>query len=141
VVHGHLGGLPPEPDLAAEMRLADVLEAASRDRVLGAAHDVSDGGLAQCLVEMSLAAAVGARVARPEGDAFTALFSESVARAVVAVDERYADAVLSLCAAHDVPASRIGQVGGDTLDVAGLFSIELDELRATSEATLPALFG
>jgi hypothetical protein len=25
--------------------------------------------------------------------------------------------------------------------VAGLFSIELDELRATSEATLPALFG
>jgi len=141
VVHGHLGGVPPQPDLAAEMRLADVLEAASRDRLLGAAHDVSDGGLAQCLVEMSLAAGLGARVALPVGDAFVALFSESVARAVVAVDEQYADAVLSRCAAHDVPATRIGQVGGDSLDVAGLFTIALGELRFTSEATLPALFA
>jgi phosphoribosylformylglycinamidine (FGAM) synthase-like enzyme len=141
VVHGHLGGLPPQPDLAAEMRLADVLEAASRDHLLGAAHDVSDGGLAQCLVEMSVAAGVGARVALPEGDAFTALFSESVARVVVAVDEGYVDALLSLCAAHDVPSTRIGHVGGDVLDVAGLFTVGLDELRTTSEATLPALFG
>jgi phosphoribosylformylglycinamidine synthase len=90
---------------------------------------------------MALAAGVGARVTLPEGDAFTALFSESVARAVVAVDERYADAVLSLCATHGVPVGRIGQVGGDALDVAGLFRIALDELRSTSEATLPALFG
>jgi phosphoribosylformylglycinamidine synthase II len=141
VAHGHLGGLPPQPDLGAEMRLADVLEAGSRDRLLGAAHDVSDGGLAQCLVEMSLAAGVGARVVLPEGDPFTLLFSESVARVVVAVDERYVDAVLSRCAARDVPATRIGQVGGDAFDVAGQFSIALNELRTTSEATLPALFG
>jgi phosphoribosylformylglycinamidine synthase subunit PurL len=141
VVHGHLGGLPPQPDLAAEMRLAGLLESASRDRLLGAAHDVSDGGLAQCLVEMSLVAGVGARVELPEGDPFTMLFSESVARVVVAVDEEYADAVLSRCAVHDVPATRIGQVGGDVLDVAGLFTVGLDELRATSEATLPALFA
>jgi phosphoribosylformylglycinamidine synthase len=123
------------------MRLADVLEAASRDRLLGAAHDVSDGGLAQCLVEMSLAAGVGARVTLPEGDVFAGLFSESVARAVLAIDEAYADTVLSLCADHDVPVTRIGQVGGDAFEVAGQFSITLDELRSTSEATLPALFG
>ena len=141
VVHGHLGGLPPQPDLAAEMRLAGLLESGSRDRLLGAAHDVSDGGLAQCLVEMSLAAGVGARVVLPEGDPFTLLFSESVARVVVAVDERYVDAVLSLCAARDVPAIGIGQVGGDALEVADLFTVGLAELRTTSEATLPALFG
>jgi len=141
VVHGHLGGLPPQPDLAAEMRLAGLLESGSRDRLIGAAHDVSDGGLAECLVEMSLAAGVGARVVLPEGDPFTLLFSESVARVVVAVDERYVDAVLSLCAAREVPAIRIGQVGGDALEVADLFTVGLAELRTTSEATLPALFG
>jgi phosphoribosylformylglycinamidine synthase len=141
VVHGHLGGLPPQPDLAAEMRLAGLLESGSRDRLLGAAHDVSDGGLAQCLVEMSLAAGVGARVVLPEGDPFTLLFSETVARVVVSVDERYVDAVLSLCAAREVPAIRIGQVGGDALEVADLFTVGLAELRTTSEATLPALFG
>jgi phosphoribosylformylglycinamidine synthase len=90
---------------------------------------------------MSLAAGVGARVVLPEGDPFTALFSESVARAVVAVDERYADMLLARCAENAVPATRIGQVGGADLDVADQFTIGLDELRATSEATLPALFG
>jgi phosphoribosylformylglycinamidine synthase subunit PurL len=143
VVHAHLGGRPPKPDLAAEVRLAQVLEWASRDRLLGAAHDLSDGGLAQCLVEMSLAAGVGARVELPEGDAFVALFSESVARVVVAVEASYVDAVLARCADADVdvPATRLGQVGGAALDVVGLFSVGLDQLRATSEATLPALFA
>ena len=64
-----------------------------------------------------------------------------MARVVVAVDEQYADTVLTLCADHDVPATRIGQVGGNALEVAGLFTVGLDELRTTSEATLPALFG
>jgi phosphoribosylformylglycinamidine synthase len=123
------------------MRLADVLEKGSRDHLLGAAHDVSDGGLAQCLVEMALASGHGARVTLPEGDAFTALFSESVARVVVAVDESYVDSVLAACADHDVPATRIGQVGGAALEVAGQFSIGLEELRTTSTATLPALFA
>jgi phosphoribosylformylglycinamidine synthase subunit PurL len=77
----------------------------------------------------------------PEGDPFTLLFSETVARVVVSVDERYVDEVLSLCAARDVPALRIGQVGGDALEVADLFTVGLAELRTTSEATLPALFG
>jgi phosphoribosylformylglycinamidine synthase subunit PurL len=141
VAHGHLGGRPPAPDLGAEMRLADVLASASRDRLLGAAHDVSDGGLAQCLVEMALAAGVGARVDLPDGDAFVALFSESVARAVVAVDASYVDAVLARCTEVGVPVTRIGEAGGDALEVAGLFTIDLADLRATSDATLPALFG
>jgi len=123
------------------MRLAGLLESASRDRLLGAAHDVSDGGLAQCLVEMSLAAGVGARVSLPDGNPFTMLFSESVARVVVAVEEQRVDALLSRCADQEVPATRIGQVGGDALEVAGLFTVGLDELRTTSEATLPALFA
>jgi phosphoribosylformylglycinamidine synthase len=90
---------------------------------------------------MSLASGFGARVALTGDDAFTALFSESVARVVVAVDESYVDLVLSRCADHGVPATRLGQVGGAALDVAGQFSIGLDELRSTSTATLPALFG
>ena len=59
VVHGHLGGLPPRPDLAAERRLADILVNASRDGLVDAAHDLSDGGLAQALVEACLRHRVG----------------------------------------------------------------------------------
>ena len=49
-------------DLAAERALADILINASRDGLLEAAHDVSDGGVAQTLVEMALRGGIGARV-------------------------------------------------------------------------------
>ena len=52
VVHGHLGGTPPGVDLAAERALSEVLVAATG--VVSSAHDLSDGGLAQALVESCL---------------------------------------------------------------------------------------
>ena len=54
VVHGHLGGLPPRVDLAAEKALAALLVDAGRAGLLTSAHDLSDGGLAQALVEAVL---------------------------------------------------------------------------------------
>src|SRR5205814_9298342 len=67
VVHGHLGGRPPVVDLERERQLAEILVAASRDGLLTAAHDVSEGGLAQALVEMALRGGKGARVWLREG--------------------------------------------------------------------------
>ena len=51
VTADHLGGRPPAVDLAREKLLADVLSAASRDGLVSAAHDLSEGGLAQAVVE------------------------------------------------------------------------------------------
>ena len=141
-MHGHLGGLPPRVDLGAERRLARLLVAGSRDGVLRAAHDVSDGGLAQTLVELALAARTGLRVRLPEGvDPFVALYAESVARAVVAVAADAVESFLTGCADGGVPAAVLGEVGGVTLDVEGLFTVAVSELRTAADATLPALFG
>src|SRR5690606_1241451 len=60
VVHSHLGGLPPQVDLAAEKALASALVEARRTGLAAAAHDLSEGGLAQTLVEASLRFGVGA---------------------------------------------------------------------------------
>jgi phosphoribosylformylglycinamidine synthase len=143
-VHGHLGGLPPQVDLAAEKALASLMADVAAAGVVTAAHDVSDGGLAQSLVEMALRRGVGAAVsvdAVAGGDAFVALFAESVARAVVTVPaDRVAD-LESSAAAYGVPVSRLGTTGGDSLDVAGHFAVPVAELRAASDATLPALFA
>jgi phosphoribosylformylglycinamidine synthase len=140
-VHGHLGGRPPRVDLAAERRLADLLVDGAEAGVLAAAHDLSDGGLGQALVEMALAGAVGVAVELPaDADPFVTLFSESAARAVVAVEEDAVADVLARCERHEVPAARLGRTGGDALEVAGLFTVRLAELRATSARTLPALF-
>ncbi len=142
VVHGHLGGTPPQVDLPAERALASLLVAAARDRLVAAAHDLSDGGLAQALVEMSLRGEMGAAIQLPDGlDPFVALFSESTARAVVVVGPGRVDDLVSLGDAHGVPMTRLGVVGGDELVVHSQFGIALSELRTASTATFPALFG
>ena len=84
VVHQHLGGRPPAVDLDAERQLAMLVTAAAAAGVLASAHDLSDGGLAIALAEACLYGGRGCAVALP-GDPFTALFSESAARALVSV--------------------------------------------------------
>src|SRR5436190_5052750 len=140
VRHGHLGGRPPAPDLDAERRLAALLAAAAADGLLSAAHDLSDGGLAVALAESCLRGGTGCTVRLPE-DPFTALFSESAARAVVAVRPGSETAFSQLAEAHGVPAAAIGSTGGDSLTVDGCFAIPLAELAAVHTQTLPALFG
>ena len=140
VVHGHLGGRPPAPDLDAERRLAALLAAAAAAGLLSAAHDLSDGGLAVALAESCLRGGVGCAVRLP-GDPFTALFSESAGRAVVAVRPGAEAAFGQLRDAHGVPGENIGTVGGDSLVASGCFAIPLTELAAVHGQTLPALFG
>ena len=148
VVHGHLGGLPPKVDLEAERALATVLVTASRSGIVTAAHDLSDGGVAQAVVEMALRHGVGATIDAPAGlDPFVFLFSESTARAIVTATADHVEKVVALATQHGVPVQRIGVVTGPADDVqvdlvdGSTISLELEELRAASEATLPALFG
>ncbi|MBC7292190.1 MAG: phosphoribosylformylglycinamidine synthase subunit PurL [Actinotalea sp.] len=164
VVHGQLGGLPPRVDLDAERRLATVLVTASRDGIVDAAHDLSEGGLAQGLVEASLRYGVGARVRldelceRDDVTAFEALFAESTARALVAVPRSEAQRLVDLCTARGVPCLQIGVTddAGDTadgttatsaagtgpvLEVADLFTVSLEELAHEHRATLPRHFA
>ncbi len=142
VTHRHLGGNPPAVDLAAEKLLAEILVSGSRDGMLTAAHDLSDGGLAQTLVESCLRGGHGARIVFPRGaDLFTELFSESAGRAVVAVARSEELRFTDMCAARGLPWRRIGVVDGDTLEVQDAFTVGLDELRAAHSSTLPALFA
>ena len=142
VTHRHLGGLPPEVDFAAEKALGEILVAGSRDGMLTAAHDLSDGGLAQALVESCLRGGQGARVVLPEdADPFVWLFSESAARAVVAVPRTEELRFTEMCGVRGFPCTRIGVVVGEELEVQEQFSVPLADLRAAYERTLPALFG
>jgi len=145
--HRHLGGRPPAVDLDRERLLGEVLVAGSRDGMLSSAHDLSDGGLAQALVESCLAgrrgAGLGGRVVLPAGlDPFVQLFSESAGRALVSVPRSEELRFTEMCDARGLPCTRIG-VSDDTgtLEVQDLFEVALEELREAHEGTLPRLFG
>jgi phosphoribosylformylglycinamidine synthase len=144
VTHHHLGGEPPAVDLEAEKRLADLLAEAASLGQLTAAHDVSDGGLVQALVESCLRRNLGAHVELPpDGQSpFVHLFSESAARAVVSIRKGQEQAFAALAEQRGVPRVALGVVEGtSSLNVDGVFEISLDELRRAYSATLPALFG
>ncbi|WP_035858702.1 phosphoribosylformylglycinamidine synthase subunit PurL [Cryptosporangium arvum] len=143
-LHGHLGGVPPRVDLAREKLLGEILIAGSRDGMLSAAHDLSDGGLAQALTEATLRYGVGARIVLPEGaDPFVWLFSESAGRVLVSVPRTEELRFTDMCTMRGLPWNRIGVVDkvGGALEVQGQFTIALDELRSAWTGTLPALFG
>lgn len=141
VVHEHLGGLPPRVDLAAERALSEVLVGSAP--LLTSAHDVSDGGLAQTLVESALRHHVGCQVdlAGVHDETFVALFAESAARAVVTVAPEDEQAFVTAAAEAGVPVTAIGTTGGDTVSVAGAFDVPLDELHRAWVSTLPLALG
>jgi phosphoribosylformylglycinamidine synthase len=148
-LRGHLGGRPPKVDLAAERQLGEILINASRDGMVDAAHDLSEGGLAAALVESSLRYGVGARIALEElmerdgVDLFTALFSESQARAIVSVPRSEEVRFKDMCTARGFAHLRIGVVdaAGGKLEINGVEELSLDALREAHEGTLPKYFG
>jgi phosphoribosylformylglycinamidine synthase len=147
-IHKHLGGLPPVLDLQSEMTLAEILVAGSAQKLFSAAHDVSEGGIAQTIAEMAMRSGVGVRLEVPTGlDAFTFLWSESATRAVVVVPQDRNEEFLVLCAAKGFPVTKIGVVDSlsKSIELAGVFgekiSLDIEELRVISEETLPRLFG
>jgi phosphoribosylformylglycinamidine synthase len=141
-IHGHLGGTPPTVDLDAEHRLGLLMRALIGNGLATAAHDVSDGGLAQTLVEMALRSGKGADVALAPtiSQRFVELFSESVARAVVTVPAEQVASALHLAAQQGVPVRDIGEVKGDALVIDQTTSIPLSTLRQAHDRTLPDLF-
>ena len=110
-IHGHLGGLPPQVNFDAEQQLSQILVAGSRDGMLSAAHDISDGGVAAAIVEMALRGNVGARFWIPDHlDPFVFMFSESTARALVVVARSEELRFTEMCQARNFAHDRIGVV-------------------------------
>ncbi|WP_114560000.1 phosphoribosylformylglycinamidine synthase subunit PurL [Desertihabitans aurantiacus] len=145
VVHDHLGGRPPELDLEHEMRLSKLLQRAARQALLTSAHDLSDGGLSQALVECCLRRGHGVRVRLDEIDPFVALFSESTGRVVVSLPADRGEQLVELAAQLDVPITQLGvTTAADpdaALEVEGLFSLPLSQVRDVWTAPIPRALG
>ncbi len=147
VTHDHLGGVPPKVDLEAEMTLAQTMATATAAGWVRSAHDASDGGLTVALAECALRDGVGGTInlravaRRDNVDAFTLLFSESVARAVITVAAEDAEAFEAVCVEHSQLVARVGETGGSALVLEGLYSVDIDELRQAHAGTIEEAFA
>ena len=92
---------------------------------------------------------VGARIVLDEIlerdgiDAATALFSESQGRVIVSVPREDDVKFRGLCEGRGYPVARIGVTDAvsNSLEVQGLFTISIDELRTANRAPLANAFG
>ncbi|OFP35217.1 phosphoribosylformylglycinamidine synthase subunit PurL [Corynebacterium sp. HMSC071B10] len=138
-----LGGVPPKVDLANEERLAQFFADAADNGGVTAAHDLSEGGLSQAVFEMLQTSGKGADLdlAAVHEDAFTALFSESASRVLVAVTTDRADALVERAGAAGVPAALIGRTNADGVLRFGGEQLEIAQLRDAWASTLPSHFA
>jgi phosphoribosylformylglycinamidine synthase len=136
-LQGHLGGLPPRVDLKREMVLAQFMYA-QRD-FISAAHDLSDGGLAVALIEMLLHSQTGAKISI-HGDLFTHLFSESTGRILLAVNPEDSNYLVGKATDAGITTTRLGQSGGENLEISGVLSMSMLHIREANHRTIPALF-
>ena len=147
-LHDHLGGRPPKVDLQKERELADLLHGAAMQGLIEAAHDISEGGLGNAILEASLRFNVGARIwlgelmERDNLDLTAALFSESQARVIVSVGREDDVKFQALCEARGVPVLRIGVTDKESqsVEIQNVANLNLDDIRASWAGALPALY-
>jgi phosphoribosylformylglycinamidine synthase len=148
VIHDHLGGKPPVVDLKGEKALAELLHGASLQGLVASAHDLSEGGLAQAVVESSLRFGMGARfwlneiLERDNVDLTAALFSESTGRIIVSVGREDDVKFVGLCEARGIPVLRIGVTdASNKLEIQDVATWNLGDLKQAHSSTIPELFG
>ena len=139
-VLGREEGAPPPVDLAREKRHGDLIRSFIRSGQVTAVHDISDGGLASCLIEMALASkTLGASVGALD---HMALFAEDQARYVVTCPAREAAKIITQAHVKGVDIIRIGTVTFEAgLIVEGVASISMLELRDAHEGWFPSYMG
>ncbi len=124
VIHGSEQGMPPQVHWDEELALHALLREAARQRLLLAAHDVSDGGIATSLAEMLIASrgeASGCSIQlplSPEDKAIElGLFGETHGCVWVVVDADSCAELLALCQHLRCRATVMGAISGEGLRI------------------------
>ena len=132
---------PPPVDLDAEKRTGDLLRQLIAEKLVTAAHDISDGGLGVAVAEMSLHTSFGVHITLPaSGNMHGWAFGEDQARYVVTTPD--AESLIAAAKSAAVPIARIGIVTAHAeLQFGDHDTISVKTLRSLSEGCLPALMA
>jgi phosphoribosylformylglycinamidine synthase len=121
-VHGLKAGRPPRLDFEREIAVQQALRDLIRAGWVRSAHDCSEGGLAVALAESCFnpAGLLGSRIdlqAAGKWRLDQILFNETQSRIVISTMPENVVAVLQFMQSRNLPAHRLGTVGGDELRI------------------------
>ncbi len=127
----------PEFNLETEIQIQKLVSALIRGQHLESAHDVSDGGLWNCLLESALVGSYGFDIQLPESfrsDAF--LFGEAQSRVVVSVAPEQEDSFLKEAVRSGLPFLKLGQVTEGQILINGKSYGSIEDFRSLHEDSL-----
>ncbi len=137
VVLGSLWGRPPALDLEAEASLHDLLAVLAWRKLIRAARDLSDGGLAVALAQAAFAKGIGATVEQDPSllaHPLFGLFAEPTSTVLITCDPGQVAEINTMAGEHNLLCARIGTTGGKRLEILvdgePFISAPLSELRA-----------
>jgi len=120
-IHGITAGDAPSFDLEEELAVQKACLSMIRAGLVRSAHDISDGGLAVCLAEMSLASdGLGADIdleSSSEERLDSILFSEAQSRIVLSIDESHVASARGIAEENQVELNRMGVVVDERLSI------------------------
>lgn len=138
ITTGLVNGTGPTINLEEEYRLQKLIRGLIRDGLIHSAHDCSEGGLAICLAEKTLAHGLGANITLPVELTPTIIFGEAQSRIVISVPEFHRSEVERLCAAADIDSHYLGVVTSEYFTIKNLVVTTVQELRTVYSGALPA---
>ncbi|MFW6123852.1 MAG: phosphoribosylformylglycinamidine synthase subunit PurL [Acidobacteriota bacterium] len=128
-IHNQKSGPLPEIDLEKEKTVqAFCLEAISKG-MLKSAHDLSEGGLAQCLAECCVMGKnrIGCQINLNDKIRTDALlFGETQSRILISLQGKYLNSFIGLARKRKVPFSVIGKTGGENFSIKHLGKTVID---------------
>ena len=136
-LHGTIAG-NPDIDLDLEVKVQELSRALIRQGFAKSAHDISHGGIAVAVAQSAIQGGIGVTIDADYGSSagkwLAALFGENQSRIVITCGSTDVDRIHAKAAQINVPATRIGTVGGERLRVG---AIDL-ALKKASEVWLNA---
>ncbi len=133
-------GTPPPLSLEGEARLQQGLVTLARERVIAAAKDICDGGMAVALAQMCFPRGIGATVGYNGVTAANALFEEHPSEVIITYREADQAKVKSIAEFLNLRVNKIGETEGNHLIIANsdgvLIESAIGDLRAAFEDSL-----
>ena len=148
-INSEFDGAPPPIDLAKEKAIIDTILTLNQEKLLTAAHDISDGGLLPSICEMLFKNNLGINLNIPEALSnknsrdillHSWCFGEDQGRIIVATNDL--DKVKLLLNKNSIDYYTLGKVNSSSnLNVKNITTISIKDVKSLYENTLPSILS
>ncbi len=141
-LHGMMAGAPPAVEIDLELSVQEATRQAIRRRLILAAHDCSEGGLAVAIAESCIGGGIGGKfnfgqIALENNNRIDQnLFGEAASRVILQAKPGMEADLEALLSEHQVPFFELGTVDGTTIIIDGICEVPLSSAETAWRSAL-----